>query len=291
MMFDFNKTTRLGRGQQHLYLGGEQVSGLQSFDLNFRSTEQPILHLGMGESNFTNNGPRIGQVRTSAFMLGHDFFINLTGETGFNGYLVKDNQKIDDNFSFESGYLSNYSQRCSVGALPQISTSFTVFGRVGKLTQPDSDQIDTDLDNVLNQTGPTHELKNVNAGSIDISFGEEFDQDRITSYQFDVNVERKPHYVLGMENPYRVTTTYPVKVDLALSVELARFQPKNNYDYPCSPNTGDFNLKLKDFYNDQVIQEYNFKDMRLVSQSYSASAGGPPVLELQYSCMLRNPSI
>jgi hypothetical protein len=290
MMFDFNKTTRLGRDQQHLYLGDEHVSGLQSFDVNFSSNETPIVHLGMSENNYANNGPKIGQVRTTSFMLGHDFFINMTGETGFNGYLIKDSQKIADNFSFESGYLTSYSQRCSVGELPQINASFTVFGRIGKLSQPDSDQIDEDLDGIENQTGPTHELKNINAGSIDISFGEEFDQDRITAYQFDIVPERQPHFVLGMEHPYRVTTKYPVQVNLSLSVELARFQPRNNYDYPCSPDTGNFNLKLKDFYNDQVIQEYNFENMRLASQSYSASAAGPPVLELQYQCLLRNPS-
>ena len=290
-MFDFNETTRLGRGQQHVYLDGEQVSGVQSFDVNFSVAEQPVVHLGMSETNFFSNGPRVGSVRTTAFMIGHDYFINLTGETGFNGYLVKDSQRIDDNFSFESGYLTNYSQRCAVGELPQVNAAFTVFGRIGSLSSLDSDQVDTDLDNILNQTSPTYDVKHINAGSIEINFSEEFDQDRITAYQFDIIPERQPHYVLGMEYPYRVTTKYPVQVNLQLSIELARFQPRNNYDYPCTPDTGNFNLKLKDFNNDEVIQEYNFEDMRLSSQTYSASAGGPPVLELQYRCLLRNPGI
>ena len=288
-MFDFNTTTKIRRGQQHLFLGNMEVSGVQSFEMNFSVPEEPIVHIGMSNVLYAAQGIKGGSARTQAFILGRDHFINLTGETGINGYLVKTTKNVDDNFSFESGYLTQYSQRCSIGELPQVGAQIEVFGRVGKLEMTNSDQIDSELGDIRDGTFPTYDLANVNAGSIDIDFGDEFEQDRISSYQVDIAVQRRPHYRLGSDVPHRVTTIYPIAVTLALSMELSHFQPRNNFDSPCSPDSGDFNLKLKNFHNDNVVVEYNFADMRLQSQSYSVNAAGAPVLDLQYIGLVLKP--
>jgi hypothetical protein len=290
-MFDFNTTTKIRRGQQHLFLGNMEVSGVQSFDMAFSNPEEPIVHLGIENIAYRSEGGKGGQARAQAFILGHDHFIDLTGEAGINGYLIKTTKNVDDNFSFESGYLTQYSQRCSVGELPQVGAQFQVFGRIGKLNMTNSDQIDAELGDINNETGPTYDLADVNAGSIDINFGEEFEQDRITSYQFDISVPRKPYYRLGSDMPIQVNTVYPMVVQLSMSIDLSHFQPRNNFDNPCSPDSGNFNLRLKNFHNDNVVVEYNFDNMRLYSQSYSVNAAGAPVLDLQYNGMVLKPGV
>ena len=294
-MFDFNKTTKLSRGQQHVFLGYTEVSGVQNIDVNFSTPEEQIAYIGMGKHYQKPMGPRGGNVRIQSFFLGDDHFIDLTGDAGFNGYVVQSAQSTGNNFGFESGYLTQYSQRCTLGEVPQLAAQFTVFGRVGELHQADSLLVSGDLEGIYDETGPTYDLHNINAGSIELDFGTsagDFERDRLTSYQLDIACPRQPYYRLGGYYPSQIDTQYPIQATLAVSFDVSHITPMNNYEQPCNlygqgtNQLDEVTLKLKDFTTDETVKSYTFTKFRFMGQNYSVNAAGAPTIELQYRTLI-----
>jgi hypothetical protein len=293
-MIDFNTSTRLSRRKQHFFLNDSEVSGVQSVVSNFNVPVKPIVHLGMSELNYTSDGPVVGQVQLTSYFLSHDHFIDKTGDVGFNGYLLENNSNIADNFSFTSGYLAQYSHTCSVGDIPQINANMVVFGKIGKIPTTAGEMLDdspSHLTDIQNNAGTTYPLRVIAPGSIEIDFKDELTTNRVNSYSISVTSNRNPLYVLGKRYPASVELTYPVEVQCNFNMDITRdnFAINNNFDSPCTPNSGDLTITVKDYHTNEIVNQYHLPNLRLTDQSYNVGAGANANVSLTYKTYLLRP--
>lgn len=293
-MFDFNTSTRLNRRKQHFFLNDSEVSGVQSVVSNFQTPVKPILHLGMSELNYTSDGPIVGQIQLTSYFISHDHFIDKTGDVGFNGYLLENNSSIADNFSFTSGYLNQYSHTCSVGDIPQINANIQVFGKIGKIPTTAGEMLDdspSHLSNIQSSAGATYPLRVIAPGSIEIDFRDEFTSNRVNSYSISVTSNRNPLFVLGKKYPDSVELAYPVEVQCDFSMDITRdsFTMNNNFDAPCTPNSGDLTITVKDYNTNEIVNQYNLPNLRLTNQTYNVGAGSNANVNLTYKTYLLRP--
>ena len=293
-MFDFNTSTRLNRRKQHFFLNDSEVSGVQSVVSNFQTPVTPIIHLGMSDLSYTSNGPIVGQIQLTSYFISHDHFIDKTGDVGFNGYLLEDNSNIEDNFSFTSGYLTQYSHTCSVGDIPQINANIQVFGKIGKIPTTTGEMLDdspSHLSSIESDAGTTYPLRVIAPGSIEIDFRDEFTSNRVNSYSISVTSNRNPLFVLGKKYPDSVELTYPIEVQCDFSMDITRdsFTMNNNFDAPCTPNSGDLTITVKDYNTNEIVNQYYLPNLRLTNQTYNVGAGANSNVNLTYKTYLLRP--
>ncbi len=138
-MSDVISADRISHESQRFFLGTGECVGVQNVNFSYDSSLQPLRYLGAGSTKYSPVGTMAGSVSASTLLISDDFLINYTGNFGTNGFLLRSRTNTNENLSFVSGYLSSYSNRCSIGQVPQIDVSFNVFGNIGTISQTDND--------------------------------------------------------------------------------------------------------------------------------------------------------
>jgi hypothetical protein len=292
VMFDFNKSPRLHRGNQHFFINEEEVSGVQQVSANFSLPIAQLEYMGMRSSpiEYAPDGGFKGEVSLGANLISKDFFIDLTGYSGFNGYILKNKSNSTENFSFTSGYLTSYSHKASIGKAPTVDATVSVLGKMGRIPTGESPKVTTDLENIQNYY-PKYGSNIIAPGSIEIEGEgfEDFKSNRVNQYSIEISTERNPIYVLGHRYPTQVELNYPVEVTCKFSLESNDIVPYTNSDYPCAPKNGDLTIKLRDKDSNAVAHQYHFTNLILHSQSFSTSANGNQTLDLSYKTYINRP--
>jgi len=301
-MFDFNKSSRFHRGDQHFFINNEEVSGVTDISASSQSNMQQLKHIGMGNttSDYYPSGPNVGSLSVSTQLISKDFFIDLTGHSGCNGYVLRNRKNspldfiTDENFSFTSGYLTSYTLRGGVGVIPTVDAQFSVVGKLGRILTGESPKVTSDLENIQNYY-PKYPSNIVSHGSTEIigleesGVGSVFQSNRILTYEVAISSKRNPIYALGRQAPVEVLPDYPLSVTFRFSLESNDVVPYTNSDYPCAPKSGDISIKLKNKDNGEIAHEYNFTKLMLISQSFSASTEGNQKLDLTYQTYVNRP--
>jgi hypothetical protein len=271
--------SRIRRENQRFFVNGTEIFGVQSVNTAFNTNLQPIRHLGMDdEVKVFPVGEQVGQVDISSSFLTNDFFINHTGSAAINGVLLEDLAATGDNFAFTDAYLTNYSTSCSIGSIPEIHASYVVYGNMGNLEE--SDGILPALGSAQLSDG-NFPLTIVGHDSIEITLSEKAGN-RILSYGVDISVGRRPQYILGDRYPKTVKLNNPVEINCNFQMEIDEFDAYNMRDYPCTERVENIRIKLKDFRTDEVVQNFYFPTMLLVSQSRETSVNGNVLVNLGY---------
>lgn len=268
----------LRENQQFVFLNGDLLSGCQSANLSYQTVQSPIKYLGMqGQVLDAPNGTESSNLSVSNLLLCKDFLIHFTGNSGINGSIVKGLFETGDNFSFQSGYLTSYNSRCSIGTIPTTEANFIIFGKVGKLNIND---IPSYFEGITGYTG-NYPLKIASPNSIEINI-DDFLTNRVLSYDLSIEVPRNPIYINGLRIPINVFINGPIEVTCSFQIDKNDYQSKKNQDYPCDKKYQNLILKLKDFYTNEIISEFNFSGMQLISENYTSSSNGNPTIGLIY---------
>lgn len=265
-VFPYNRVTK---GQQLFLINNTPIPGVQSITSDYNNNAYFLNHIGLKSSVFSADSNYVGNVNVNALLTNTDQFISYTGNLGFNGYIIESAQNTNKNYSFTSGYLTSYNQRCSIGEIPQVSMGINVFGNMGRtnntITANESDLL-------LKIPGP---------GSITLSFSE-FDTNPLTSYNIAITVPRIPIYTLGSSAPSEINTQYPIQVTAEFDINLSDYSPKLLQAYPFDQTRKNLTLTVKDYITDSTINTYTFNNMLLVGESYDADVSKNTVMTLKY---------
>jgi len=120
------------------YLGGTALSGVLSVDGSYNIDYKPINVIGQGFTKQVVASIPTAQLSLSRYLVNNDPVLDLTGQqrnfsaVPIDGGLYYKNKY----FAFENGYLNSIGISCSVGEIPQIQSSFDVYGNIGPNFNP-----------------------------------------------------------------------------------------------------------------------------------------------------------
>ena len=261
---------RIRREAESLTINGSGIQGIQSVGVEYSSTAAPLSSLGLRGSNgpvYAPQGPQAAslQVNTlfthkipsSANTLSENFFLNFTGDVPFSGQ-VKYGAK---NFIFKKAYVDNYSVSCSIGEIPQISTTATVFGElgVGSISFP------TDAPS-------PEELAIAGYNSMEINL-DEFTTNRVSSFGISIDTPRVPIYALNGDEPTTVIAGNPVVIGVDFVMEVDDYEIKNMKFVPSETVFRNATITLKKNDSDDTLLTYSFDNMVLASESFQGDVG------------------
>ena len=262
---------RKSRENQTFYLNRTPLSGVAGCVISYNLPNQPLKYLGMTSGSSINKGVLGGSLDINMPLIAADPFLQFTGISGFNGYLIEDKLNLNRNFSFTSGFITSYSNSCSVGAIPQVSVQAAIVGNIGAFYSNESPSVSGDLSYVVNNPSIALPIKIASYGSISLNLSE-MATNRVLSYNLSLNIPRNAIYCLGTGTPVDVQINWPVTVELDTQFDVDNYLAQNARNLIHTPTKKDITLTLRDFSDNSVINTFSFSNMELISENINTSA-------------------
>ena len=253
---------RIRREAESIAINGSGIQGVQSVSANYSSVAQPLRNLGINSIEFVPEGPQtasldvdtllINTLSPSAPASSAEIMQNFTGDLAFSG-VVNHGTK---NFIFTEGYLETYSVSCSIGEIPQVSTSSVIYGEFGTGTL-----VDVPADNYPSTLNiPSYSSMEINLDT--------FNTNRVSSFDVNIATPRVPLYVVGSDVPTGVIAGTPVEVNVNFALEPDDYEIKNMRLVPDQTVFQNTVITLKKNNSNATLLEYSFNNMLLTSESF-----------------------
>ena len=124
------------------------------------------------------------------------------------------------------------------------------------------------------------EIRIPNQGSITVEC-DVSQTNRVTSFDYSVNVDISPIYAVGSAYPVQVDIVWPVEVNASFSLDVDEYEYSRLRKYLISPNVRDVAIKINDCFG-KTIQNYEIKSARLMSEGMQSSVDGKMTVDLSY---------
>lgn len=265
---------KITREEQHFFINTGQVFGVQSVQATINLPTLPLKYIGFTSGSYVSNGPKIAEFTISQFLITDDVFLQYTGDFGFDGYLLRSRTDFSKNYSFKSGYLTNYAVKCSVGAAIEVSATINAYVDAGNLDT-------ADIPSQITNSSSSFPLKIADPRSIEINI-DEFNTNRVTSFDIGIACNRFPIYILGSGSPLDIRSQYPFDTSVKFQFEVDDYSGIKMSNFPCNRDVRNLSIQVKDFESSAVISNYEFKNMTKISEAYSSNVEGVSTMSIEY---------
>ena len=276
-------TLSLQKENQRFFLNTEEVPGIQNINASYENNATHIKYLGGNDTQFLPVGPQVGKVSISNILISNDLWLNYTGESGVNGYIMKNFNDYTENFSFVSGYLSYYHSQCVINQLHKIDVTFDIFRNIGQLGIETISQF-FELQ-AINNSKANLLFKFPTAATTEIIL-DDIGANKITSYDVAININRNPVYGIGSRYPIAVKTNYPIEVQCSFQIEVDSYSASRLNVFPLAPVYRNVSITTRDVYDNSTVLAYNFSGMLLVSEEYIPSVDNTVTVQATYKKLL-----
>lgn len=267
----------LGKEDQRFFINNNEIPGVQNVRAEYANNASLLKYCGISTYKHIPRGMQVGGVSVSQLLLTNDILSNYTGNSGINGYIVKNKENKEYNVAFTSGYLTNYSCSYSFGSLPQCGANFIVFGDIGNISTAETV---SDL-NLISTGHSSLTLKIPGPGSTTISI-DEFSNNRVLAYDLSIAVNRNPIYKIGSRQPVYVQIAPPLEITCNFQVEINDYVLQSLKKYPLQEQVENLSLTVKDFRTEETIQSYVFNNLYLAAEVYETNINGFGAVNVQF---------
>ena len=276
------KNSALHNYDQTVYINGTGLSGIQSLNGSYGISEKPINILGYGHVKSDISQPLQGSFQIERSLVSQDPFLQLTGNQSFSGSIHYEGVNKNASFGFHSGYLTSFGLSCQVGSVPTVSVGIVSYGDLGSGIVATGN---TDIG--YTSTPATQTIQVPDQGSISITC-EGSSTNRVASLSHAINIPRQPIYALPTtypdaqsKFPVQVDISYPIETTTSVTLEIDDYETHSMYDYLTGVLTGNVNISIKDEAA-STIMEFDLKNARLLSETFSSSADGATSVTLGF---------
>ena len=284
----------INREDQQVFLGSGQVYGAQSIQYSWKVPEAQVDFIGQTNSLIIPQGPQIGDFSIESAVVTSDPFIKCIQSGGFNGFVMEERGAPHKAYSFYSGYLTNYTLKCSVDSIPQATANFRVVGDMGKIQTGDlPENAMEEMRHITgtDKVGPSGGFKIGAPTNVEITL-DDFDTNLVSDFSLSVNIPRKDYYKLGRRDPFRVEIDYPVLATAEFTIEVngaeLGYSGSTFRGYPCKQKLKTFDVKIKDYQEDSLLTQFSFSGATLVSETYTASVQDNVKIQARYKTYIQN---
>lgn len=216
-----------------LFLNGAALSGVLSVDGSYNIDYKPINVIGKGFTKQIIASVPTANLSISRYLTNNDPAFLLTGDgTSYKARVVNGGlYYLNKYFAFQNGYLNSLGINCSVGEVPQIQTSFDIYGNIGPNFNPSGN----------NYGGGVFvpQVKNIVLNCRNSS------TNRITNFNIDYSTPKNAIYGLSQndaELPIEVHSVFPIEVTTSFTIEIDDYQTKQAFADLTSTGTTDFSI-------------------------------------------------
>jgi hypothetical protein len=219
-----------------LFMDSVALSGVISFDGSYNIETKPINVIGKGFCKQVVAQVPSASVSITRYLVNNDPVFSLTGDrenytaSFTNGGLVYEGK----NFGFTNGYLSSFGISCGVGDIPQIQSSFQIFGDVGPSINPSG--------NGVSSAVFVPQVKNISVTCNNSS------TNRVKDFNIDFACKKEAIYGLSASNaqyPIEVQNIFPIEVGGSFTLEVDDYQTKNIFDILSSESLNSFIIDVR----------------------------------------------
>jgi|694.fasta_scaffold24194_5 hypothetical protein len=219
-----------------LFMDSVALSGVISFDGSYNIETKPINVIGKGFCKQVVAQVPSASVSITRYLVNNDPVFSLTGDrenytaSFTNGGLVYQGK----NFGFTNGYLSSFGISCGVGDIPQIQSSFQIFGDVGPSINPSG--------NGVSSAVFVPQVKNISVTCNNSS------TNRVKDFNIDFACKKEAIYGLSASNaqyPIEVQNIFPIEVGGSFTLEVDDYQTKNIFDILSSESLNSFSIDVR----------------------------------------------
>jgi len=253
---------RIRREAESITINGTGIQGVQSVSAQYDSVGVPVRNLGINSIKYLPEGPQTATLNVNTLLTyflspsasapAPEVMQNFTGDMAFSGIVGYGTK----NFIFTEGYLETYSVNCSIGEIPQVSTTSVIYGEFGTGT----------LANVPVDNDPST-LSIPSYSSMEINL-DTFKTNRVNSFSVEIATPRLPLYAVGSDVPSGVIAGTPVEVNVNFALEPDDYEIKNMRLVPDQTVFQNTVITLKKNNSNATLLEYSFNDMLLTSESF-----------------------
>jgi len=268
---------KVSRENQRFYLNHQEIAGLQSIQPEINASYGPILHLGLERTSTMLRGQSLGRLTTQSFLVNSDQFIGFTGANPATGHLVfvENAEAAGDGLIFNPLYLTSYNLKYTDNQIPEITTSFNGYETFGQMVESERTELAS-----ASLTPANYSFLIPNRGSITITL-DDLTNNRLISFDLNLEVPRTPIYIMGQLAPLRVDSTPPITVSFSAQMELGRYTFKTLLNILNTKTVKEFTITCNDYRTDQLIKTYTFGNLELINYSFTSSINDNIILSLQ----------
>lgn len=245
------------RDQQFFFLNEKEVRGVQDAQISYSLPSIEYRYLGMNKPLTVPQGARGGKATFDYFLVSNDPFLPFaTGESSFDGFLIKNKKNDLDHIGFTNAYVANYSLNCKVGEIPQASVDVDIFGNIGKLARYESTHL---ISGALISGAAYGSIQPINPNGISLTTSG-FNSNRVESFAVNFAPLRKPNFILGQSAPKSVDLTYPIDANLSFTLSAADYETFTLNRFPGQRKEEDIKIDLntkKQYINVQNYLAYS----------------------------------
>ena len=257
------------------FTDGYELSGIQSVNFNYRGAEAKLKPLGTKEGLTTHSGPVQQSVSLSRVLVYDDPIFSYTGDASISGSIYYG----DAFYAFDSGYLSDYSVNCAVGAVPVVNTNFQIVSEMSE-----GDPYDTDLEQIIYPTPKNHPPLDVpTQGSITVSC-DGSSSNRVIGFSYSIKCPRKTYLTIGDKEIQKVELLPPLEYTASVQLEVTDAFLQDAYKFLEVKQDKDVSIAISGRSNEYYGSFHYLKipNASLVSESLDISADGVGKLTLNY---------
>lgn len=264
--------------EQYLFIDTTPVAGVQSFQSKYANPESPLISLGGKDALLVPRGDKLGKIAISTLLVSADPFFHLTGAAGHNGYLIKDLNSRFSNYSFISGYMTNYNHQYSVGNLPQITTSFDVMYDLGIVNSDSASHLINQINSLTYVN--TGVFQDIHVGCATCSLSD-IEDNPLQSYEINISIPRIPIYSINKDTPNHVLLGRPIEFTVTLQMEEGVYNAFSMKRFPSEIPSDIITIGLKNK-NGQTTNTYSLGRMNLINTDKQTNVDSPSLINLVY---------
>jgi hypothetical protein len=239
---------------QAFVVNGIQLSGVDSISINYSVPLENSLTLG-SSYGYNLNNPIQAEISLQRSMLYQDPLLAFTGDSSFSGSLSYNGKS----YGFTSGFLNQYGISCTVGEIPSISCSITVYGK-----------LEPSLEVLKTQEHPSLFIPSPRSMSIS---GDNTSNNRVKSFSFEYSINRQGIYSLDSAREVdEVVFLPPVNVSASLTFDAANMTPENHKFFLTSAEQKQFDISVKSRDNNSEMIHLTIPNIQEISQQLASSS-------------------
>lgn len=253
---------RVYHDTQFLYLNGYILSGIQSVGISSSFERQSVNILGFGNVSQPLSSIPIHEITVDRIIVGFDPVFDIARGTGLStGAFVAGSGYIP---FLDNAYINGYSLSCAVG--DTVNSSFSI-QYIGSL---ESGLYSGSIKNYIESTNIPLSTKIPTWASTKVTT-QSYEQDRITSFNYEVEFVKEPIYAIGNRYPIEYFEKFPIRETLTLDIEIDKFKI-NEFKNKLCQNQGIESVLIQvESCQGSGLISIDFKSGRLYSQDYSAA--------------------
>lgn len=241
------------------FLRGTALSGVISVDGSYNIDYKPINVIGQGFTKQVVASVPVAELSLSRYLVNNDPVLILTGEKNNFSAVPVDGGLFYKNkyFAFQNGYLKSVGIKCSVGDIPQIESSFDIFGNIGPNFDPSG--------NGFAGSVFVPQVKNITITCRNST------TNRVKDFSINFTKNNLPIYALLASNsqiPVEVNTVGPIEVDTSFTLDVDDYQTKQLFDDLNSNGITSFTINVNGtILNDLPLTDHNGVTLQAINSS------------------------